>query len=225
MVDKKIIKSTIALISLVLIFLVMFIAGNQSLLTTLAVYIAMLLVAIFIYNSKQYQKDLIGISKKNLFRSFLFAFLLAGVFLIVTKFFPGASIGLPLIPQAISDTIRQVIIVGFAPIVESIFQVVMFAVLLGFGWKITTALFGQALLFSMAHIAAYISGFYSYPTFVQGVDAVTANMGSFIAAFIFAFVGMYVLIKPKIRNITFLIVFHALVNLIILNSLSIVLIT
>ena len=223
MVMRSGLKIAISLMLGATIMLVLLIAGNSDLLTVLAVYIAMLLLSIVAYRSpnKSFTNNLVGLSKKNLGRSILWAGLLGGGFFLATKLIPGFSIGTIRLPQAIGETIQAFVIIGFAPVVETVFQVVMFAWFRTFT-SVRWALFGQAGLFSAAHVSAYVSGFYNYPEFAQGLQAVNANLGSFVAAFVFAYVGMLFLIRPKIKNMAFLIIFHAILNLVILTSLSVI---
>ena len=219
MVDKKSLKGVIILLTVTSIIMVLLIAGNNSLLSLLSVYIAMIIVSIVVYSIKDFRENLFGLGKNNLGKSLLFAALFAGGFWLLTRIIPGFAIGTPLVPQSIGGTIRGIVIVGFAPIIESVFfQSVSYAVLRSFLSK-GFSIVGQAVLFSFAHIAAYVTGFYNYPSFAQGLDAATANISSFIAAFIFAIVGMIILVRPRINNLAFIIVFHGLLNLIILTTL------
>jgi len=145
-----------------------------------------------------------------------------GAFFLVTRLVPGFSIGTIRLPQTIGDTIQTIVVVGFAPIVETIFfQSVVFAFLLNITSK-RGAFFGQALIFSLAHVAAYVSGFYNFPAFTQGLSAFAANAGSFLAAFLFALIVMFFMLKKNIRNLWFGIIFHAILNLVILTSLAVI---
>jgi len=218
--NKKALNAVVILMSITAVILVILIAGNNSLLSLLSVYIGMLVISITIYNQKQFQPHLIGLGRKNLGRSLFFAFLLAGIFFLITRLIPGFSIGLPRVPQTIAQDLRNFIVLYFAPVIESVFQVVMYAVLRTIT-SVRNAILGQGALFSTAHTAAYVTGFYNYPSFTEGLSAVSANLGAFVAAFIFAIVGMFILLKPKIRNSVFLMVFHFLLNLIILATLTI----
>jgi len=216
MVDKKI-KGVLSLIGIVASILVILITGNATLLPILGSYVGMLMVSFVIYSSRVYQPDLVGLSKSNLFKSIVWAMILGGVFFITTKIAPQLSIGLPRISLSIGDTLYMVVVLFFAPVVESIFQASTYGIISSFSSK-NSALIGQALIFSVAHVAAYITGFYNYPSLVQGMTAINANLASFIAVFIFAYIGMMFTLKFKINNLAFLIVFHFLVNLVIYTS-------
>lgn len=218
-------KIVVTLLIATLISIVILIAGNQSLLSLLSVYIAMILVSIFAYTTKDSLKSyLFGLPQKNLAKSILWGVGVGGLFYLVAKI-TGLSIGLPNLPQSIGDTVRNVIILGFAPIIESVFfQSVVYAFIYSRTKSEKTALFGQAGLFSVAHVSAYISGFYNYPSFTEGLSAFYMNIGAFVSAFLFAIIAMYILNKPKIRNLAFPIVFHFIMNLVLAFLLSVILI-
>ena len=103
MPDIKAIKFSITLISLLLIFLGILIVGNTSLFEILFFYILILVMGIFVFNSKQFRRDLITFDKKNLKSSAFQGVIFGGLFFLLTKIVPGASIGLPLLPQSISQ--------------------------------------------------------------------------------------------------------------------------
>jgi len=187
------------------------------LIQVLAVYIAMVGISILAYRTKdpKFSSNLIGLGRKNLGRAVFLAVVVGGVFFLVTKLVPGFSIGTIRLPQSIGDTIRNIVVLYFAPVVESIFfQGFIFAFLRNF-MSVRFALISQAIIFSVAHVAAYVQGFYNYPAFTQGLTAFQANAGSFIAAFLFAYITMFILIKKNVRNMWFAIIFHFLLNLII----------
>ncbi len=232
MVNKKALGFTSLAIIVVLVLLSLLIAGNNSLLQTLAVYIVFLLVAVLIYRSPMLKPYLLTINKDNLGFSVALAVGISGAFYLLTRIIPGFSIGLPNLPQSIGSQVRQVVIFGFAPFIESIFfQSIVFALLLFIGLEylnmkkgtaISFALFGQAIIFALSHVAAYISGFYNYPDFVSGVGAFQANIGSFIAAFTFAVIAQSLTLWKKVNNLVFTIIFHALLNIIIFVALSLI---
>lgn len=228
MVEKKALKITINLLFLSLILLGILIAGNFSLASLLLVYIGMLGISVLAYKSNQYKEKLIylRLEKLSLTRSILWAGAIAIVFFLATRLVPGFSLGLPLLPQAISDTVRNIIVLGFAPIVESIFfQSVIFAVLFVTFSSKRIAFWGQAVLFSVAHVSAYVTGFYNYPSFAQGLSSITANLGAFISAFVFAVIVMAVTLRKRVNNLAFTIFFHAFINLIIQLTLTIAQVT
>lgn len=225
--DKKI-KGVISLIFITSIILVILIAGNDTLFSLLSVYIAMLSLSYLIYTSKDFKYDALGLSKTNLTRSFIWALILGAVVYGVASL-TGIAIGVPRLPQAISDTVRSIIVLGFAPVVETIFfQGAVFAVLLNtFEGKsrknaIMYAIIGQALLFSIAHVSAYVTGFYDYPSVAQGLGALSSNIGAFISAFIFALISMFVVLRSRISNLAFVIFFHFFVNLIVTVALAVI---
>ena len=137
----------------------------------------------------------------------------------------GLSIGLPNLPGSISDSIRKITVLFFAPTIETFWIVAVYAILVTLIGKTIWAVLAQAGVFSLAHTSSYILGFYSYPSWVTGFSAFQQNLGSFISAFIFAFIGMYILIQKKIQNQIFLITLHFLLNLIITVLLAIIIIS
>ncbi|MEM3075083.1 MAG: CPBP family glutamic-type intramembrane protease [Candidatus Pacearchaeota archaeon] len=223
MANKQDIKSTILLLITTSVLLGILIAGNNSLLSLLSVYIAFIIISIVAYYNNDFKKDLILLSKKNLGYSIIFAVVLSGFFYLIVKFIPYFSLGLPIVPNAIADSLKTIIIIIFAPIVESVFfQSVVYVLLLNLFKSKSFAFIGQAFLFALAHVSAYVTGFYNYPEFTQGLTAVYANIGAFLSAFLFAIIGMFFLLRDKINNLAFIITFHALMNLIILTSLVVV---
>ena len=194
--------------------------------TALGIYLFFLVVSYLVYSSSVYQNVLIGLSKRNIGRSLIWAAILGGSFYILTKFFPGFSLGLPILPNAISDQLKFFIVVGVAPIVETImFQGALFAYVREFNpskSRMLWAVIIQAFAFALFHIGAYVSGFYTYPTFTEGLSAIGANISSFIAAFAFAFLAGIFVIRDGIKNLAFVAVFHFILNLIIFTNLTVI---
>lgn len=224
MADKKAIKGVIYLIFVVFGLLVLLIAGNPSIQSLLLVYIGMLIFSIFVYYNKDFSKNAIGIKKENIFKSILLAGAISVAFYIIAKA-TGLAVGLPSLPASISDSIRKITVLFFAPTIESFWIVAVYAILITLTGRVLLSVFAQAGIFSLAHTSSYILGIYDYPGFTEGFSAFQQNLGSFVAAFIFAFIGMYVLIQPKIKNQIFLITLHFLLNLIITVLLSIIIIS
>ena len=181
---------------------------------------------ILVYGAFEYRDDAVGIRRDNLFASIGWGILFTGIFLLVTLFVPGMSIGLPTLPASISDELRFVLVVLVAPIVETIFfQGALIAFLSNLEdtkkvKKETTqktrwmAIIVHALLFSSFHVGAYISGFYQYPGFTEGLTAISANISSFFVAFLFAMFAGWFVTKKKVKNLIFAMVFHMGLNLI-----------
>ncbi len=224
MATKQGIQNVIGVSFLALILLVVFIAGNPAVAILLSVYISMMTVSVLAYRTPQFRDNLLGIrGGQSLRTSIVLGVAYTAVFFLVIKLIPFASIGLPMLPQTIGETLRTIIVLVFAPVVETIFfQSVVYAVLLTTFRSKLVAFWGQAGIFSTAHVAAYVTGFYNYPSFAIGVSAVQANIGSFVAAFLFASVAMFFLLRKNINNLAFAIVFHAGLNLVILTSLTVI---
>lgn len=216
-------KSVIAVLVAVSIIMVLLISGNNTLLTTLAVYIAMTIICILAYLLKSdIRPTLIGIKKNNLIMTIILGLGMTFLFYIIAQI-TGLSIGLPRLPGAISDSVRQIVVLGFAPIIESVFfQSIVFSFLLVLTKNKWMSIVGQAVVFAFAHLGAYVSGFYSYPTLPAGLLALGQNLGSFISAFLFAFLCMVILTNKKVDNLAFAMVFHFGLNLVISVFLSVV---
>ena len=225
MADKKAIKGVIYLIAVTSILLTILIAGNNTLLPLLAVYIGMLIVSAFIINSKDFKGNVIGLRRDNLGKSIAYAFGVAIVFYIIAKA-TGLSISLPFLPNSIGTQTRFFTILILAPIIETIFfQISVFAVLLTMTSRRLLSIILTSIIFSFSHLAAYISGLYDYPSVVTNLQAISSNAGSFLAAFLFSFVAMIILVQKKITNNWFTITLHFLLNLIVAVILSIIIIS
>jgi membrane protease YdiL (CAAX protease family) len=182
--------------------------------------IVLLVLSLSVYRIGEYQDDLIGLGKKNLFASIGYGILFTVGFYVVTLAVPGMSIGYPSLPASISDQLKWFLVVIVAPIVESIFfQGILYAYISNFDqtkrkekkWK---AILVQAFGFALFHLGAYVAGFYMYPTFTEGMSAVFANISAFFTAFLFALVAGWWVTRDGVKNILFAIVFHLGMNLI-----------
>lgn len=208
----------------ILILMAILISGNQSLATLLAVYIAMILISLFIYSSKNlgFKQYLFGIRKENLTKSILWGIGLTVVFYVVAKA-TGLTIGLPNLPNAIGDSVRKIIVLVFAPVIETIFfQSIVFAYAYSLNRNKLVAIILTSILFAVAHVSAYVTGFYSYPTLPEGLQALGQNIGAFVSAFIFSSVALFFQLKKGINNLAFTIIFHAGLNTVITLLLSVV---
>jgi len=72
----------------------------------------------------------------------------------------------------------------------------------------------QAIGFSLFHLGAYVSGFYMYPGFTEGMTAVLANISGFVVAFLFALIAGWFVTRDGVQNLVFCGVFHLGLNLI-----------
>jgi hypothetical protein len=186
------------------------------------IYIILTIIALTAYLIKTFKSYLIGIPKKTFGKSTIWALIFGGGFYLVTKFIPGFSLGLPTLPNAISDQLKFFIVVMVAPVIETLaFQGAIFGYFLSINKLRKYAVIIQAIVFASFHIASYVSGFYNYPNFAVGLQAITANIFSFVSAFMFALIaGIFV--KDKIRNLWFVMLFHLILNLIVFTKLSII---
>lgn len=226
MAQSKVLRFTVNF-SLGFIFLLLFLFGTQppNISRVLLVYIVFLSVATFVYLFAPFKSHLIGVELRGVsaLRSFIFGSIFGGGFLLATKLIPGASIGLPLLPGAVSDSLEAFVIIILAPVSEElIFRGAILGYLSNIFKNKRNAIIISALLFALAHLSAYISGFYSYPDLPQALSSLGANIGSFIPAFAFGLLSAWFVSKDKIRNLLFSIIFHAFVNLVIFTNLAII---
>ena len=227
MVDKKSISRVITLLFFVAVVMTLLIAENNKLVTMLAVYISMTVISILAYRTRnnKFRNELFGIRTDNLLKSVIWAIAFVVLFYGVAKA-TGLTIGLPSVPASIGSTITTIIVLGFAPILESIFfSSVLYALLVSNGISRTLSLFLHSIIFAGAHVAAYITNFYEYPSFVLGLSAIQQNIGSFFAAFLFATIGLYIMRLKTINNLAFLIIFHLGLNFVITILLSVIFIS
>lgn len=223
MAKSKILKENLNVRNLALgfAFLLSFLwVINPPARTAIGINLVFLMIAFVLYSSQEYQDDTIGITLKNSLVSISAGVLAGFVFLIVSLFVPGMSIGIPVLPASISDNLKFFLVVFVAPIVETIFfQGALYAYVSNFDntkdkkYK-GRAIFLQAVIFSLFHLGAYVSGFYMYPGFTEGMTAVFANISSFFVAFLFALIAGYIVTRNGIKNLIFCMVFHLILNLI-----------
>jgi len=179
-----------------------------------------LAVSFLVYRAREYQDDLIGIETSNILPSVGYGILFTFFFFLVTLVVPGMSIGVPSLPASISDSLKFFLVVMVAPIAETIFfQGALYAYISNFDGTMTKskkwrAIIIQALGFSIFHVGAYVSGFYMYPGFTEGMSAISANISGFIVAFLFALIAGWFMTTDGVKNLVFVGVFHLGLNLV-----------
>ncbi len=179
-----------------------------------------LVIAFLVYRGKEYQDDLIGIGKSNILASVGYGVLFTFMFFLITLVVPGMSIGYPSLPASISDSLKFFLVVLVAPIVETFFfQGALYAWVSNFDSSKNKsrkwiAIFVQALGFSLFHLGAYVSGFYMYPGFTEGMTAIMANISGFVVAFLFALIAGWFMTRDGVKNLVFVAVFHLGLNLV-----------
>lgn len=178
-----------------------------------------LTISFIVYSAREYTDDTIGV-RDNSLEAAGWGILATLAFFVITLVVPGMSIGFPSLPASISDQLKFFLVVIVAPIVETIFfQGALLAYVSNFDQtinkkKIWRAVVAQALLFSIFHVGAYVSGFYQYPGFTEGFTAIAANISAFIVAFLFALIAGWIVTRDGIRNLVFVVVFHLGLNLV-----------
>lgn len=122
-------------------------------------------------------------------------------YLIVMTIMPGLAIGLPSVPQALTDVTKGFIIIAIAPILEEIlFRGVIFGALKSVtAWIIAAVV--SALAFAAFHLYVY-----------QG------QIGALLAAFVFSFAALASLYLSKEKNLLSPIIVHMVANAYIWNS-------
>jgi len=189
-------------------------------------------ISFLVYRASEYQDDLVGILKENALPSIGYGIVFTFFFFLITLVVPGMSIGLPSLPASISDQLKFFLVVIVAPIVETIFfQGALYAYVSNFDIsknkkKKWIAIIVQALGFSAFHLGAYVSGFYMYPSFTEGMTAVSANISGFIVAFLFALIAGWFMTRDGIKNLIFVAVFHLGLNAVAYSlSIAVILLT
>ncbi len=183
-------------------------------------YMVMSIASVIVYSIAYYQSTLFGVGKKNLVKSLLWAIIVSIGFYLATSLIPAFSIGLPLVPNSVADSLKFWIIVIIAPIAEELF---FRGALLGYirnynpsEKKIQTFLIIQAVLFAFAHLGAYVTGFYNYSNITQGLSAINANLSVFISAGLFGYIaGLFV---SRVKNLYGSMLFHAIINFILFSK-------
>lgn len=222
MIQKKESKNVKILLWASIILIGVLWGTNPPAKDALGAYLIFSVIGVFAYTFSDFRNKLIGINTKNIIFSAMLALGLGALFLLATKIIPGLSVGIPILPNAISDSLRFIIVVIFAPIVE---EILFRGVILGFLLSITKgkqfrSIMVTSLLFAIAHLTAYVTGFYAYPNFTQGLEAFGANIASFIAAFLFSTVVSLFVLRRDVKNLVFAIVFHFIVNLIVFTTFA-----
>ena len=188
--------------------------------SAVGINLVFLAIAFVVYTAREYQDDLIGITKGNILPSIGYGIVFTFFFFLITLVVPGMSLGFPSLPASIGDNLKFFLVVIVAPVTESLFFCgALYAWFSNFDntpskKKKWVAIILTALLFSLWHISAYISGIYLYPDFVSGMSAFMANISAFIVAFLFMLITGWFITRDGIKNLVFGIIFHMGLNLI-----------
>ncbi len=185
-------------------------------------------ISFFIYSTREFQDDLIGIPKFLSMDSLIavgWGILFTGGFFILTSFVPFFTLAFPRVPASIGSSLEFFMIVITSPISESIFFIgAIFAFFRNFNSKFKFLwIILVSLLFASFHLGSYITGFYVLSG-AEGIIALKENSSAFITAFVFNFITMVWLLRKKDitkSDMIFSFVFHLGLNLISF-SLSVV---
>jgi len=226
--STKINKSSARFIAFFATFLVILAVTNPPLRNNLITYILLLGVTYFGFLFSSFKDQMIGIEFKGerFTRALIWGVSIGALFVFLTSRVPGFSLGLPVLPSAISNTITIFIIVIVAPIAEELF---FRGYLIGLlrstkigKRNVLFVIIVQAVIFAAAHVGAYIFMIYAYPSFVAGLSAIQANIGSFIAAGTFGLVAGAFVVRKRIQNLVFSIILHMIINFWVLRPFVIV---
>ena len=174
-----------------------------------------LAIAFLVYQSKSYQDYLIGIPTKNILMSGLYGLIAVAGFWFITKFVPGMSLAYPLLPQAISETMKFFAVVILIPPIEEIF---FRGVLLGYIRSLSKKstiwipIIVSSAIFSIFHLTAYIQGWYRLPDIASAIGSIGANASVFITAFLFGVIASFFVLRKGIKNLAYSTVFHMGMN-------------
>lgn len=213
----------IVYLSLFLLFVLGFVwVQYAELRETMTLYAGLLVLSIVIYSRKELQGDLPGITRKTFFSSVIVGAIGGGIFYYASALIPGFSITIPVAPQSIGTGLRSFVVNFVAPFVETIFVQGAF-----FGFtenrlgkkKAFIAIILASVFFASLHLAAYVSGFYSYPDLGSGLLALGANISAFITAFLFGFVAQFTQFKFH-KDLGYVIAFHTVINFLVFTTLS-----
>jgi len=177
-------------------------------------------ISYFIYSSREYQDDLIGIPNFfsiNTLIAIGFGIIFTVGFFVVTAFIPFFSLAFPQLPSSIGSKLQWFFIVIIAPITETCFFMgAIYAFFRNFNprykWIWILLL---SLVFSLFHLGAIIFGFYTLNP-AEGLIEFTNNISAFSTAFLFSIVAMIFALRRGIQkaNWMFIAVFHLGLNFI-----------
>ncbi len=199
--------------------------------TAAGIYTILSLVSLVIYSLSEFQDSLVGINLEKLGSQILYGLGVALVFITAKIMIPGFSIGIPITPESVSSSVRAIILLGFAPVVETILTV---GALLGFisymesgGVQITKTQFwianiSQSIFFASLHLFAYVSGWYNAPTTGIALAGISAESSAFVAAFFFSLLVGFVSTRKEVRSLVPAIVAHFVVNSLVFVQLAVV---
>jgi hypothetical protein len=182
---------------------------------SLGVQIVLLIICFIAYAFKSYSNSLEGIEPKTFWSCTGFGLLIGIGYIFVVSLIPAFSIGFPLVSNSIGSNLKAFIVLGVAPLGESIF---FLGTLLGFlrrNKKVNKhlAIAITSIAFSFFHLGAWITGLYELPGFSSGFLGFTENITLFISAFIFNELVSYLVVSKKFSSIWIGVVIHFTINL------------
>ena len=198
--------------------------------TATGIYGFLVVIALGVYTNGTFQDYLIGIKKSNLFKVLLIGAGFGLAFVILPRFIPGMSMGIPLLPAAVEDNLKWVVICLFAPIIE---EILTRGALLGLvkymernrgisTFELWVAIIAQAIFFTLLHATSYAAGWYEAPTWMGAFGTLSAVSASLLAAFLFGVAAGWFVTRDGIENLGVSIVAHYIINQILFVQMSVV---
>ena len=176
------------------------------------------------YNSYLLQDTLIGIPKYNIGKSLLIAVAIGAGFIAINFFIPYFAIGIPEL-LTVTTNIRWSIIVGLAPLGETIFfEGLLLAILRDpdlLGLSNLKANIIKSTAFAGAHSISYGILFGVLLRWIDVFNSYYAVIGLFISAFLISMVFGYIITRKGLNNLIIPWISHLIINASLI-SLSII---
>lgn len=219
--SNRIVLLLIILYSLVNLVMIIIVPDTAK---ATAIYFFVAVICWLGYNSRILQDTLIGIPKYNAWKSIFVAIAVGTGFFMINQVIPYFSIGIPLL-LTVTENIRTFIIVGLAPLGETIFyEGLVFAIFrdkdLG-GLSDLKANLLKSGFFAISHSLSYGIFFGNILRWIDVFNSYYAIIGLFISAFVVSFVFGYIITRKGLNSLLIPWIAHGIINAIII-SLSIV---
>lgn len=180
-----------------------------------------------IYTNPKYQKYLIGIPD-NIFKGSLWGFGIFAGFFVMMKVVPALSIGVPTVPQALTEfsfqnlslgvPISLIVLIIIFPFAETAWKASMLSLLITqYGLSLFKAILITAFLFgSVLHLLAYGVVIASASSLNVAFQQINSISGLLFTAVLFGAVASYVL--WKVKNFLPVALSHSGINFIIVSA-------
>lgn len=185
------------------------------------IYLILSVFSILIYLTPEFKKNVIGIDKR-VTKGIFWGVGIAFGFIFLSKISPNFSLLTPQLPFSLVEGVKAIILIGFAPILESgLFRSALLHLFQEtYGMSFTQAnLLQGGILFPSYHALAYGILLSSYSNLIELFGATQAILGSLIVAGIFGVMIGY-LVK-RFGTLLVEIIPHAIINGFIFFTLSV----